>query len=127
MSASPQPGITTDEIDRAVHEKIIQAGAYPSPLGYYGFPKSICTSVNEVVYVIPLRVLLLIFCLCRSSLSVHGIPDSRKLQEGDIVKVRLCVCGFGAARYRPASDRRVCVLQWRARRLLRLVHSRARR
>lgn len=66
-----KPGITTDEIDRAVHEKIIQAGAYPSPLGYYGFPKSICTSVNEVV--------------------VHGIPDSRKLQEGDIVKIDVSV------------------------------------
>ena len=57
-----QPGVTTDEIDRAVHQMIIDAGAYPSPLGYGGFPKSVCTSVNE--------------CIC------HGIPDSRPLQVG---------------------------------------------
>jgi methionine aminopeptidase len=52
--------VTTDEIDRAVHQMIIDAGAYPSPLGYGGFPKSVCTSVNE--------------CIC------HGIPDSRALR-----------------------------------------------
>jgi methionyl aminopeptidase len=57
---SVQPAVTTDEIDRAVHQMIIDAGAYPSPLGYGGFPKSVCTSVNE--------------CTC------HGIPDSRELQ-----------------------------------------------
>ena len=55
-----QPGITTDEIDQAVHNIIIDNGAYPSPLGYGGFPKSVCTSVNE--------------CIC------HGIPDSRELE-----------------------------------------------
>lgn len=55
-----QPGITTDEIDEAVHNMIIENGAYPSPLGYGGFPKSVCTSVNE--------------CIC------HGIPDSRPLE-----------------------------------------------
>lgn len=55
-----QPGITTDEIDQAVHKMIIENGAYPSPLGYGGFPKSVCTSVNE--------------CIC------HGIPDSRALE-----------------------------------------------
>jgi len=55
-----QPSVTTDEIDKAVHKMIIDAGAYPSPLGYGGFPKSVCTSVNE--------------CMC------HGIPDSRELQ-----------------------------------------------
>lgn len=55
-----QPSVTTDEIDKAVHQMIIDAGAYPSPLGYGGFPKSVCTSVNE--------------CMC------HGIPDSRQLQ-----------------------------------------------
>lgn len=55
-----QPGITTDEIDQAVHQMIIDNGAYPSPLGYGGFPKSVCTSVNE--------------CIC------HGIPDSRPLE-----------------------------------------------
>ncbi len=50
-------GVTTDAIDRAVHAKIIAAGAYPSPLNYGAFPKSVCTSVNE--------------CIC------HGIPDDR--------------------------------------------------
>jgi methionine aminopeptidase len=52
-----RPGVTTDEIDAAVHAMVIAAGAYPSPLNYGKFPKSVCTSVNE--------------CLC------HGIPDSR--------------------------------------------------
>lgn len=55
-----QPGITTDAIDQEVHQMIIDNGAYPSPLGYGGFPKSVCTSVNE--------------CIC------HGIPDSRELE-----------------------------------------------
>jgi methionine aminopeptidase len=57
---SSQPSVTTNEIDRAVHHMIVEAGAYPSPLGYGGFPKSICTSVNE--------------CVC------HGLPDSTQLQ-----------------------------------------------
>lgn len=52
-----KPGITTDEIDVAVHDMIVAAGAYPSPLNYGKFPKSVCTSVNEV--------------MC------HGIPDKR--------------------------------------------------
>jgi methionyl aminopeptidase len=60
-----EPGVTTDEIDAKVHEAIIQEGAYPSPLNYSGFPKSVCTSINEVV--------------------CHGIPDSRPLQIGDVV------------------------------------------
>ncbi|KAH9611686.1 hypothetical protein KSS87_017404 [Heliosperma pusillum] len=55
-----RPSVTTDEIDKAVHQMIVDNGAYPSPLGYGGFPKSVCTSVNE--------------CMC------HGIPDSRQLQ-----------------------------------------------
>ncbi|KAK5583890.1 hypothetical protein RB653_005494 [Dictyostelium firmibasis] len=60
-------GITTDEIDKLVHQEIINRGAYPSPLGYNGFPKSICTSINEV--------------LC------HGIPDDRPLEFGDIINI----------------------------------------
>lgn len=52
-----RPGVTTDEIDRVVHEATVERGAYPSPLNYYSFPKSVCTSVNEVV--------------------CHGIPDAR--------------------------------------------------
>ncbi|RCV29591.1 hypothetical protein SETIT_6G024600v2 [Setaria italica] len=66
-----KPAVTTDEIDRAVHQMIIDAGAYPSPLGYGGFPKSVCTSVNE--------------CTC------HGIPDSRELQDGDIINIDVTV------------------------------------
>jgi methionyl aminopeptidase len=61
------PGVTTDELDRVGHEFMIGAGAYPSTLGYKGFPKSLCTSVNEVI--------------------CHGIPDSRPLEDGDLVKV----------------------------------------
>ncbi|KAI0499079.1 hypothetical protein KFK09_019980 [Dendrobium nobile] len=66
-----KPGLTTDEIDKAVHQMIINNGAYPSPLGYGGFPKSVCTSVNE--------------CIC------HGIPDSRKLEDGDIINIDVTV------------------------------------
>ncbi|XP_028768616.1 methionine aminopeptidase 1B, chloroplastic isoform X1 [Neltuma alba] len=66
-----RPSVTTDEIDKAVHQMIIDAGAYPSPLGYGGFPKSVCTSVNE--------------CMC------HGIPDSRQLQNGDIINIDVTV------------------------------------
>ncbi len=61
------PGVTTDEIDRVGHEFLLDHGAYPSTLGYRGFPKSLCTSVNEVV--------------------CHGIPDSRRLDDGDIVNI----------------------------------------
>lgn len=61
------PGITTDEIDAEVHRMSIERDAYPSPLNYHGYPKSVCTSVNEVI--------------------CHGIPDSRRLREGDIVNL----------------------------------------
>ncbi|MGL5858054.1 MAG: type I methionyl aminopeptidase [Angustibacter sp.] len=67
------PGVTTDEIDRVGHEYLLDHGAYPSTLGYPGsgrglaFPKSLCTSVNEVI--------------------CHGIPDDRALQDGDIVNI----------------------------------------
>lgn len=63
------PGVTTDEVDRVGHEFLCDHGAYPSTLGYKGFPKSLCTSVNE--------------CIC------HGIPDSRRLVEGDICNIDL--------------------------------------
>ena len=62
-----RPGVTSDEIDRIGHEFMVDAGAYPSTLNYRNFPKSLCTSVNEIV--------------------CHGIPDSRRLQDGDIVNV----------------------------------------
>ncbi|XP_044789757.1 methionine aminopeptidase 1D, mitochondrial isoform X1 [Bubalus bubalis] len=63
--------MTTEEIDALVHQEIISHDAYPSPLGYGGFPKSVCTSVNNV--------------LC------HGIPDSRPLQDGDIINIDVTV------------------------------------
>jgi methionyl aminopeptidase len=66
-----RPGVTTDEIDVAVHAMIVAAGAYPSPLNYGGFPKSVCTSLNE--------------CIC------HGIPDSTVLQDGDIINIDVTV------------------------------------
>ena len=61
------PGVTTDELDRIGHEFLCDHGAYPSTLGYKGFPKSLCTSVNEVI--------------------CHGIPDSTVVQDGDIVNI----------------------------------------
>ncbi|KAL6300164.1 methionine aminopeptidase [Sparassis latifolia] len=66
-----KPGITTDEIDAIVHNATIERNAYPSPLNYRGFPKSVCTSLNEVI--------------------CHGIPDQRRLQEGDIVNIDVTV------------------------------------
>ncbi len=65
--ATVKPGVTTDEIDIYVHDLCIKRNSYPSPLNYMGYPKSVCTSVNEVI--------------------CHGIPDSRKLEEGDIVNL----------------------------------------
>jgi methionyl aminopeptidase len=61
------PGVTTDDIDRVVHEFLLDHGAYPSTLGYKGFPKSCCTSLNEVI--------------------CHGIPDSTVIEDGDIVNI----------------------------------------
>lgn len=67
VGAHVAPGITTDELDRVGHEFMCDHGAYPSTLGYRGFPKSLCTSVNEVI--------------------CHGIPDSTVLADGDIVNI----------------------------------------
>jgi len=66
-AAAVRPGITTDAIDAIVHDAIIKRNAYPSPLNYRNFPKSVCTSINEAI--------------------CHGIPDQRKLQEGDIINI----------------------------------------
>ncbi|RAY13191.1 type I methionyl aminopeptidase [Actinomadura craniellae] len=62
-----RPGITTDELDRIGHEFLLDHDAYPSTLGYRGYPKSLCTSINEVI--------------------CHGIPDDTELRDGDIVNV----------------------------------------
>jgi methionyl aminopeptidase len=69
--AAVAPGVTTDELDAIAHEECLRHGAYPSPLNYRGYPKSICTSVNEVI--------------------CHGIPDARPLRDGDIVNLDVTV------------------------------------
>lgn len=64
-------GVSTDEIDAIAHDFIISRGAYPSPLGYAGYPKSVSTSVNDII--------------------AHGIPDDRPLQDGDILNIDVTV------------------------------------
>lgn len=70
-----KPGITTEELDILAHEETIRLGGYPSPLNYHGYPKAICTSVNEVI--------------------CHGIPDDTVLREGDIVNCDVTVFIYG--------------------------------
>jgi len=67
VGANAKPGITTDELDKIAHKFLIDNGAYPSTLGYRGYPKSICSSINEVI--------------------CHGIPDDTFLEDGDIVNI----------------------------------------
>jgi len=67
VGANVAPGITTDELDRIGHEYLLDHHAYPSTLGYRGFPKSLCASLNEVI--------------------CHGIPDSTVVQDGDICNI----------------------------------------
>ncbi|KAI8994845.1 peptidase M24, structural domain-containing protein [Pilobolus umbonatus] len=66
-----KPGITTNTIDEAIHNAIISNNAYPSPLNYMGFPKSLCTSINNII--------------------AHGIPDDRPLHNGDIINLDVTV------------------------------------
>jgi methionyl aminopeptidase len=71
VGSAVRSGVTTDELDAVAHELYLAEGGYPSPLGYRGFPKSICTSVNEIV--------------------AHGIPDDRRLADGDIVNCDITI------------------------------------
>jgi methionyl aminopeptidase len=71
VGAAVAPGVTTDELDAICHEECITRGGYPSPLNYGAFPKSLCTSVNEVI--------------------CHGIPDDRALVDGDIVNLDVTI------------------------------------
>jgi methionyl aminopeptidase len=71
VGAVVAPGVTTDELDALCHEECIKRGGYPSPLNYGAFPKSLCTSVNEVI--------------------CHGIPDDRALIDGDIVNLDVTI------------------------------------
>jgi len=92
-------GVTTDELDAICHAATLERGAYPSPLNYHGYPKSLCTSVNEVI--------------------CHGIPDSRPLAGGDIVNLDVTVyldgvhgdtnATFGVGDIDPASERLIVV------------------
>jgi methionyl aminopeptidase len=66
-TAEIRPGVTTEKLDRIAHEFMLDHGAYPSTLGYRGFPKSSCTSVNEVI--------------------CHGIPDTTELVDGDLINI----------------------------------------
>ncbi len=66
-----KPGVTTNELNDFCHNMIVSAGAIPAPLNYRGFPKSICTSVNHVI--------------------CHGIPDDRKLKDGDMLNIDVTV------------------------------------
>jgi len=74
-AAAVDAGVTTDELDRICHEACIERECYPSPLGYYKFPKSCCTSVNEVI--------------------CHGIPDTRPLVNGDLCNIDVTVYHHG--------------------------------
>jgi methionyl aminopeptidase len=71
VGAAVAPGVTTDELDALCHEECVRRGGYPSPLNYGAFPKSLCTSVNEVI--------------------CHGIPDDRPLVDGDIVNLDVTI------------------------------------
>ncbi|KAM9935488.1 hypothetical protein OXX80_004936 [Metschnikowia pulcherrima] len=69
------PGVTTDELDAVLHKECMAQNAYPSPLNYYNFPKSVCTSVNEVI--------------------CHGVPDNTPLQDGDILNLDVTIYLLG--------------------------------
>jgi methionyl aminopeptidase len=71
VGAAIAPGVTTDQLDDLCHEECIRRGGYPSPLNYNGFPKSLCTSINEVI--------------------CHGIPDDRALIDGDILNLDVTI------------------------------------
>lgn len=68
-------GISTDELDKIVHDFILSHEAVPSPLNYHGYPKSICTSINDVI--------------------CHGVPDNTILKDGDIINVDVTVYKYG--------------------------------
>ncbi len=95
------PGVTTLEIDKAVHDYIVSRGAYPTFLGYGGYPASVCISINDVV--------------------IHGIPDSRVIQEGDIVSIDVgatkdgyvgdCAATFAAGKISQEAERLIRVTE----------------
>src|SRR5699024_11353132 len=88
LASQIRPGVTTDQLDTLAHDMIRDAGATPNFLGYQGYPATLCISVNDVV--------------------VHGIPDDRPLEEGDIVSIDggPIVDGWPAAATRTLEGRR---------------------
>jgi methionyl aminopeptidase len=94
-AAALAPGVTTDFIDGVCHEAYLKRGGFPSTLNYHGFPKSLCTSVNDVI--------------------LHGIPDSRPLEEGDVINLDItiyldgmhgdCSATFAVGKTDPESER----------------------
>ena len=78
-----KPGVTTDEVDRVAHEYMCDHGAYPSTLGYRGFTKGTCVSLNEIV--------------------CHGIPDTTVIEEGDIVNIDVTAYKNGVHGYNNAT------------------------
>ncbi|QPG73192.1 hypothetical protein FOA43_000499 [Brettanomyces nanus] len=74
-AAAVRPGITTEDLDKIIYKEAIKREAYPSPLNYFNYPKSVCTSVNEVI--------------------CHGIPDKTVLKDGDIVNLDVTIYKFG--------------------------------
>lgn len=75
VASHVKPGITTDELDAILHKECIKRNCYPSPLNYYNFPKSFCTSINEIV--------------------CHGIPDQTALKDGDIINLDVSIYYLG--------------------------------
>lgn len=84
-----KPGVTTDMIDEVVHNACIERGAYPAPLNYRGFPKSVCLYV-PLILTIRTKIAKLPSRRSVNEVICHGIPDQRKLQEGDIVNIGTC-------------------------------------
>lgn len=98
-----KPGVTTDELNTICHDYIVsEQHAYPAPLDYHGFPKSICTSINHVV--------------------CHGIPADRKLKDGDIINIDVTVLKDG---YHGDTSKMYCVgdkVSTLAKRLVKVAH-----
>ena len=101
LVASAGPGLTTDEIDAVVHAETVARGAYPSPLNYRGFPKSCCTSVDEVI--------------------CHGIPDSRVLRDGEIINIDV-TCYYGGYHGDCSETHLVGAVDERGKHLVRVTH-----
>ena len=86
LASHLKPGITTDELDAVCHQACIDRDSYPSPLNYNRFPKSVCTSINEVICHVRRPIEL------GAATDPQGIPDQRPLVEGDIINLDVTLC-----------------------------------